>query len=233
MPHVVKLEQFEGPLDLLLRLAESEKFDLTTVSLGSVCDDYLATIRVSRINPEEAADFLVVASKLLLLKASNLMPGVAADAEVREASALADQLNLLAAYVAASRDVYVRYRSDVRTYARERSPILRPMFCPPARTTAEHVMAAFRALIGAITPLVNIPQAVVRRVLSLERKLNELRERLGTAARVYFSDFIHQARDRQELIVSFLALLELVKQRTVVFEQAEPFGEIIITRNAT
>ncbi|RLC38634.1 chromosome segregation protein ScpA, partial [Candidatus Falkowbacteria bacterium] len=71
----IKLEKFEGPLSLLLKLIEREEMDITDISLARVAEDYVAYIReVENINPEEMADFLVVAAKLLLIKSKALLP---------------------------------------------------------------------------------------------------------------------------------------------------------------
>lgn len=231
MMHVVKVEQFEGPLDLLLRLCEEEKFDLSRVSLAQVCDDYLSAIRESQLDPHALADFLVVASKLLLLKAEGLLPDLADEKEREEAYVLEDQLRLLARYVAAGKNFERLWRAGPFSFTPARSPVLTAFFAPPPRLQSRQLTAAFRNLVGVITPLVTLGQAVIRRTLSLEQKFAEFTTRLARALETRFSELVGRTKNREELIVSFLALLELVKQRFVSVSQEGHFGEIIITRS--
>lgn len=230
MAHVVKLAEFEGPLDLLLRLCEEEKFDLSRVSLASVCDDYLATIRVTPLDPHALADFFLVASKLLLLKAEGMMPGMTDEKEREDAYALEDQLKLLARYVAAGRGFERLWRQGPFAFAPARSPILVATFSPPPKLQAHHLGRAFQTLIGVLAPFLVVSQSVLRRVLSLEQKFNELKNRIALQLETRFSEIIGPDGNREELIVSFLALLELVKQQLVSVAQTEHFGDILIKR---
>ncbi|MDO8599727.1 MAG: segregation/condensation protein A, partial [bacterium] len=99
MSHTVKLDQFEGPLDLLLHLIEQEELDITAIALATVCEEYLAHLkRVEHRPPEEVADFLVVAAKLLYLKSLVLVPAVAGEAD-DDATGLAEQLRIYRAFL--------------------------------------------------------------------------------------------------------------------------------------
>ena len=101
MPHVFKLEQFEGPLDLLLRMIEEEKMDVTQVALSKVTDQFIQYLTgIEEKQPEELADFLVVASKLLLIKSRVLLPQVVLE---EDGSDLEKQLRIYKEYLEASK----------------------------------------------------------------------------------------------------------------------------------
>ena len=104
--HPIKLEQFEGPLELLLELIQDQKLDITQVSLAAVADQYLEYIHAQpKWDPDELADFLVVAAKLLLIKSKVLLPNLDLGEEGEDALALERQLKLLKQYLEASQKV--------------------------------------------------------------------------------------------------------------------------------
>src|SRR3989338_8123265 len=102
--YAVKFEQFEGPLDLLLSMIEGEKLDITKVALSKIAEDYLRLVQGAKLPAEEVADFLLVASKLLLIKSQALFPNLAVE---DEGPALESQLRLLKLYHDASKGIEV------------------------------------------------------------------------------------------------------------------------------
>src|SRR3989338_2288737 len=98
--HAIKLEQFEGPLELLLQLIQDQKLDITQVSLANVADQYLEYIHAQpKWDPDELADFLVVAAKLLLIKSKVLLPNLDLGDDEGDALALEQQLKMLNQYL--------------------------------------------------------------------------------------------------------------------------------------
>lgn len=230
MSHTVRIDQFEGPLDLLLHLIEQEELDITAIALSQVCEEYLAHLkRVERRSPEEVADFLLVAAKLLYLKSLTLVPGAAAEAE-EDVTGLAEQLRIYRAFLDASRLLEERYVSGATCYGTERAPIATATFSPPPRLTTDHLAAAFARVIAELEPIVRIPRAVIGRVISIEERVAEIRHFIASQPHATFDEILHGRIGRDQRIVSFLAILELVKQCVIEAKQGERFAPISIAR---
>jgi len=230
MSHTVKVDQFEGPLDLLLHLIEQEELDITAIALATVCEEYLAHLRaIERRSPEEVADFLLVAAKLLYLKSLALVPAAAGEAE-DDATGLAEQLRIYRAFLEVSRALEARYASGAMCYATERAPIATAAFLPPPRLTAEHLRAAFAHVLAELEPIVRIPRAVIGRVIGIGDRIAEIRILITSQPHATFEEVLHGRIGREQRIVSFLAILELVKQRVIEAEQSNRFASIHIAR---
>lgn len=230
MPHTFKLEQFEGPLDFLLQLIEQEELDVTTIALAQVCEQYVTHLRtVQDRSPEELADFLRVAVQLLYLKSRLLVPGLA-PAEVEDTTGLTAQLKLYREFLEASHAVNALLGQRRTMYARDRSPVLTRTFVPPPRVTQDTLHEVLRRIVAELEPIVRIPQAVIGRIISIEERVAEIRQLLVDQPTATFEDVLRGRRSREEVIVSFLALLELVKQRTIAVTQEGRFGGIAIER---
>lgn len=230
MPHTVKLDQFEGPLDLLLRLIEQEELDITTIALAKVCEEYLAHLRqVEDRSPEEVADFLVVAAKLLYLKSLLLVPDAVGDDD-GDATGLADQLRIYRLFIEASQGIVTRYVSGTVCYPTERVPIAPGTFIPPPHCGHDMLRVAFERILAELEPIVRIPRAVVGRVISIDDRISEIRRLIETQPHASFDDVLRGRRGRDEAIVSFLAILELVKRQVLEVKQESRFAPITIQR---
>jgi segregation and condensation protein A len=229
MAYEVHIASFEGPLDLLLQLVEAEKLEITEISLVQVTDPFLAHLRAaeSKLGPQELADFLLVAAKLVYLKSKALLPTVL-DPELEEGPDLATQLKMYQAFVQAAAQLGMLAKAATSSWGRARPTVfpLEKAFRPPEGLTIEMILQSYRALVRRIEPLARLPRAAVDRVVSLEEKMLQLTERLREARKVSFHSFLAEADSRLEIAVSFLALLELIKQRTLRVEQADLFSEI-------
>lgn len=230
MPHAVKLDQFEGPLDLLLRLIEQEEIDITTIALAKVCEEYLAHLKqVEDRSPEEVADFLIVAAKLLYLKSLLLVPGTASEAEA-DATGLADQLRIYRLFIEASQGIVTRYGSGSVCYPTERVPVAPGTFIPPPHCDRDVLRVAFERILAELEPIVRIPRAVVGRVISIDDRISEIRRLIEMQPHASFDDVLRGRSGRDEAIVSFLAILELVKRKIVEAQQDARFSPITISR---
>ena len=234
MPAVFKVEQFEGPLDLLLQLIEKEELDITEISLSKVAEQYVLHLNANKgkIPAEELADFLVIAAKLVFMKSRLLIPSLEAE-ELEEGPDLATQLRLYQQFVEAARKIERQWNAGLVSYARERRAIrsLEKTFSPPANATVDILCETMARVIGRLAPIVRLPQAAVKRIVTIQEKIADLANRLRTKTKMTFSHFLTATKDRQERVVSFLALLELVKQRVISAEQSDLFEEIEIAAN--
>lgn len=228
MTPAVKIADFEGPLDLLLELIERDRLDITELSLAKITEKYLRALREQEAVPAETlADFLVVASRLMLLKSRTLLPSLRLGEEEEEDEAsLTEQLAVYRLYREQARRLREGFARPVRLFARECFAGQRVVFAPPAHFTPATLAGAMQRVVQSLPDLPAMGTQVVRRVISLQQKMEELRRRLQQKMEANFHDFLAQARSRMEAIVAFLALLELIKQQIVQVEQTSPFGSI-------
>ncbi|MDO8583731.1 MAG: segregation/condensation protein A [bacterium] len=228
MSYSVKIEHFEGPLDLLLQLIESEKLEITTVSLMQVTEPFVQHVRENQGNipPEELADFLVVAAKLVYLKSRAILPGLT-DVELDEGPDLESQLRLYKAFVAIADQFDVTWKSGACSFSRTRHPVREMVgFVPPRNVTTALLQELYQKIVKRLEPIAQLPKAAILRAISIEEKIEELRERIRRSLKTSFHRFLAEAQDRSEMVVSFLALLELIKQRIVSVNQGQLFEDI-------
>ncbi len=232
MAFEVASDRFSGPLHLLLELVEGEKLPITDVSLAKVAGDYLAYLEAHDVPTDELADFLVVATRLLLLKSRAILP--APEPEAEDPNRLADQLRLYKFFADASAHVEALYGARP-LFAREK-PLVPPRkegFAPPKGVTPDTLRDLFAQLLKRLEPFLALHQQSLERVVSVQQRMEEIRGAILERSRIAFSDVMKGARSKVDVVVSFLALLELVKQRTVRVAQDDAFQDIMIRRMDT
>lgn len=224
-----KIEHFEGPLDLLLRLVEQEELDISTVSLAKVAEQFAGYVQKSKDIPlEELADFLVVAAKLMYIKSKLLMPSLS-DQEMEEGADLESQLREYQRFVAASRVINKMWNEKRESFPRQSAMTIKSEgFVPPGGVTTELLQQVMKRIIARLEPLIRLPQTSIERVVTIQDKIKSLFERVRKHAATTFHSFVSGVKDKTEAIVSFLALLELVKQRFVIADQKDLFHDIKI-----
>jgi segregation and condensation protein A len=228
MTYHFKLEKFEGPLDLLLELIEKEKMNITELSLAHVADQYLEFIRQSdTIHLENLADFLAVASRLILIKSRALLPILQfSEEEEEEIKDLTHQLEEYRKFKAAAAVVGQLSGAGRIAYSREGYGGVEALFYPPENLNAYDLKKHFLSVLAEIPIIEKLEEEFVREVITLEEKINDLQNYLRTKVETSFAELTANAADKIEVIVSFLAMLEMVKQRIVDVEQNELFQEI-------
>jgi len=228
MTYHIKLEQFEGPLDLLLQLTQEEKLDITRVSLAKIADQYLEYIsQAESISLENLSEFLSVAAKLILIKSKALLPLLEFTEEEEEE--IKDLEYQLAEYKK-FKDIALKINelAEQRTISFSREGFLgrQAIFYPPENITANDLKSAFEKLLGDIPLLEKLEEEMIREVLTLEDKIIHLQDMLREKVTTSFSELVANTEDKVEIVISFLAMLELVKQRIIHVEQEELFSEI-------
>ena len=228
MNYNIKLEQFEGPLDLLLQLTEQEKLDITRVSLAQITDQYLEYIaRARNITLAHLADFLTVASRLILIKSKALLPLLQfTEEEEEEIKDLEYQLAEYKKFKEAAQKLAVIFDCPQMCFSREGFLGLGTVFYPPENIVAQDLAKAFARVLGEIPVAEKLEEEMVKEILTLEDKILHLQETLREKVQTSFSQLVANAKDKVEVVVSFLAMLELVKQRIIQVEQVELFSEI-------
>ncbi len=228
MVYNIKIEQFEGPLDLLLQLTEQEKLDITRVSLAQIADQYLQYIsHAENITLQNLADFLSVAARLILIKSKALLPLLEfSPEEEEEIKDLEHQLAEYKKFKDAARDLELLLQNSLHFFSRESFVGQGVVFYPPEKIVSEDLLKAFSKVLCEIPVVEKLEQEMIREVLTLEEKILHLQEMLRERVETSFAELIANAKDKVEVVVSFLAMLEMVKQRLIHVEQGELFSEI-------
>ncbi len=229
--HKIALEQFEGPLDLLLQLIEKNKLQITEISLAKITDQYLTFIEESdNLLSEEVADFLLIASRLIYIKSKYLLPDLVLDTE-DDAASLEKQLKIYRQYFEASKHINKFYNDKHRqSWSRQQAMKLpvKQEFVPPVNIDTSALKNIFADVLSKIERFVNIPKVVMQKAVSIGEKILHLKQLMKDKLEIKFSHLVTDSNNRMETIVSFLAMLELIKQREIFAEQSDVFGEINI-----
>jgi segregation and condensation protein A len=229
-----KVEKFEGPLGLLLQLIEKEEMDITEISLAKIADQYIEYIREAKVaRPEEMADFLVVAAKLLLIKSHALLPFLQTEEE-EEIQEFEDQLRMYQEFLAAAKKIEAIIGKKKFSFAREfnRQAVLANanIFSPPKNLKAEDLKAIFKEIIKSIPVAEKLEEKNLETTVNIEDKILAIQQILLERIKISFNHILASAGNKTEIIVSFLALLELIKQKDVMVAQSGLFEEIHINR---
>lgn len=223
----VKINDFEGPLDLLLSFIEERKLLVNDVSLSSVADEFLEHLQTQESFPlGQAAHFVLVAATLLLLKSRSLLPVLALTSdEEGDIKDLEFRLKLLQVFRGVAKKIGNTLGSPM--FFGYGAKITEPIFSPAKDlSTQSLVEAAHRALKNAPQSTL-APEISVRKVMSLEDMIDRLAQRIEKAITLSFKDFAGAGQaDKRELVVGFLAMLELVKRGMVAVSQESSFGDI-------
>lgn len=232
MTYHIRQEKFEGPLELLLDLVEGERLAISEVSLSRVAEEYLAHIkRLESPDPEELAGFLLVAAHLILIKSRSLLPELAIPAEEEQSIAeLEERLRMLQRIREAARQIKAIEQGRSRMYSRPAYAGMSPVFYPPTGITSAMLMRAFAAVAALIPKVEKLTEEKIKRIISLEEKIAHLRSILLNVFERGFSEIVRGATEKIEIVVSFLALLELAKDKFIHLRQDEPFSEIFVKR---
>lgn len=227
-----KLEQFEGPLDLLIQMIEQEKLDISEVSLATIAEQFVYHIEHNpqNISGHELADFLVVATQLLLLKSRLLVPNVELDDDLNPQS-LETQLKLYRRFVDAAKQLQTRLNQKQYLFGRSGQTLpVQSVFRPPQALKKDDLRLVMLGIIDRLKPIVILPQSIMEKTVTLHEKMLQISDILKQAKGVSFRRILSDARSKTEKIVSFLALLELVKQHEVVAKQNSALDDIIVEK---
>ncbi len=235
----VQVAEFDGPLALLLSLIEARQLDVMTIPLGAVADAYLdalATLEVDRLGNISA--FVAIASQLILIKSRQMLPR----ALPSNPEALADEGADPEAELRARLLLYRAHRDAGRRLAEdalERIGLFRrePRIAHAAALAGARpgdapvldpvLLSRAVAHLATITPPPELPPEVVPRTITLAERAAIIRAALRDAPTVVLQELLTGIRDRVVIAVTFLAMLELMKRREIVVEQAEPWGPIV------
>ncbi len=232
--YTVDLPVYTGPLDLLLDLIERAELDITAVSLAQVTDQYLAYAHaLEQVTPDELSAFLVIAARLIQIKSEALLPRppLREPDEVSPAEDLVHQLRLYKRYKEIALWLEERHDRNLRTFLRVAPPPKVEAKLDISGIALADLVEAARRVLGeeaqqpALGTVIALPKITIREKIALIASL--LRRETQLAFRCLFA----KKPTRLEVVVTFLAVLELVKRHLVRAHQEALFGEILIERS--
>lgn len=232
---VFKTPVYEGPLDLLLDLIEKRKLLINDISLAQVTDEYLSRIQAMEEMPlSDTAQFVALAATLLLIKSRSLLPFLQISGE--EEQDIKELEYRLAVYqiVKNAAKGLEKVAKGERLYEGE-PPEFEPLYVADQSITLSSLRAAMSSIIESFPQFASLPSIAVRKIISLEEMIERLAGRISSAFSVSFKEFSGHGKgsaEKGEVIVSFLALLELVKQGIIRATQSENHGDITLENDS-
>lgn len=234
MQYTVKTAVFEGPFDLLLTLIEERKLLVSDISLATVTDDFIRHVNEQEgIALGETAHFILVASTLLLIKSKSLLPVLSftpeEEGDVRNLEHRLQLYEKFRKYSQYIRDAF----GEIVLLGRSDSPLHEdPVFAPSKDLSLQSLREAAGRVLAALPKEEKLPEKAVAKVMSLEEMMGNLSDRIGKALQMSFRDFAGVGKaEKVTVIVSFLAMLELVKQGALSVMQSEHFSDIEMTHD--
>jgi segregation and condensation protein A len=208
MSHKIHIKDFEGPLELLLDLIESKKLSINEVSLGRVTEEYFSYLQNLKEQEdssyhEEVASFLVIASTLMLIKSRSLLPGFQVSEE--EDSDIKELEERLLTYkrikeMAVELEILSSARKEM--YTRSAFSTVIPSFMPP-KTPLDlvNMLTILKGALAALPQKNQLPQKIVKKIVSLEEMIGELESRIEKGMVNTFTDFVKNKREKLDVVV--------------------------------
>jgi segregation and condensation protein A len=227
----VQLEDWQGPLDLLLGLIEDQQMDITKVSLAKVADQFIEYMNLNpRLKIEETADFLVIAAKLIYIKSKALLPSL--DLQEDDGIDLAKQLRMYKEYLEAAKSIQKILKKKKSSFSKDKFPegaVTQIFYAPKSLTTAK-LRNIYAQVLNRLKPIIALPKKLIERSIKLSERIQTIKDLILKEACTSFNKLICDSKSKTEKIVSFLAVLELVKQKIINVEQKELFEDITLSK---
>lgn len=231
--YTVHIPVYEGPLDLLLDLIQRAELDITTISLAMVTDQYLAYIHgLEQMKADEISAFLVIAAKLLQIKSEALLPRPPAREPGEEdvGQSLVDQLKLYKRFKEIGLWLDARQQANLRTHLRVAPPPKVEAKLDLSGLTLDVLVAAAESAFSKGKNKQPLATVIAAPRVTIREKIDLIARQLKTAAHASFRGLIGEKPSRLEVVVTFLALLELIKRYRVEARQQQLFSDIQIDR---
>jgi len=230
-PYTIRTLVFEGPLDVLLALLEKRKLLINDIALSEVANDYITFLEQHHEFPvPETAQFVLIGSTLLLIKSKSLLPVLELTGEEQTSI---DELEMRL-------KVLDRYRHSAKTiqsifhvspaYARIHRKHAHVVFSPLKNMSVDSLHESIIRVLNKIPELKpKLSEATVQKVMSLEEMIDKLTDRINEGLQVSFRQFSLSAEGKVHTIITFLAMLELVRQGIIRVEQEAKHGDIVMS----
>ena len=229
----IRLECFEGPMDLLMHLIEKNKINIYDIPIASLTEQYMGYLdKMREFNMEIASEFIIMATTLLQIKSRMLFPKPPKKVEEEEIDPRQELIDRILEYRRFKEvSTVLSDMQEKQEYFFAREPMELPQrHLPPAQLSLNELLEAFKKVMTAKVEA-KIPQVLVEpEVFSVEDKMELLLSLLNRLdGKMLFSDAFNSDNSKSELITTFLAMLELIKLKSIVVMQAGSFEEIYIS----
>lgn len=231
--YTVHTPVYDGPLDLLLNLIERAELDITSISLATVTNQYLEYINgLEQANPDEISAFILIAAKLLQIKSEALLPRPPAREHGEEdlGKSLVDQLKLYKRYKEIGAWMSARQDADLRTYLRIAPPPKVEPKLDLSNLTLERLITAAEEAFAKERDKKPLGVMIAAPRITIREKIDLIAKTMKEVEHATFRALLNQGASRLEIVVTFLAMLELVKRYRIHAHQESLFGEIKIDR---
>lgn len=230
----VRLDAFEGPLDMLLHLIRSQEMDIFDIPIAELTAQYLKVLENQRhLDLDIAGDYLVMASTLMQLKSRLLLPRPELDSQGEEIDPRAELVAQLLAYEQyrmLAEELGKRPRIGRDVFLRTSFPEADMMERPPPEADLDALLVAFRQVLRRIGG--RLEHHIFMDTMSVREQMGKVLERLSTGS-VRFDDLITEQPDREALVTTFLAILELWREQLLILVQSNCFGPISLLPSGT
>ena len=226
----IKVGEFEGPLETLLDMIEKKKLHINDISLAEVADAFIEHINsLGEFPMADSADFILIASTLLLIKSKSLLPNLELTEE--EGQNIEDLQERLAQYKKYKNiSIFIKDLFGQKPlYFAQESKIKKVVFSVTPEININNILNSIQEVLSNVPKEEILPKVSLKKTISLEEMIDNLKRRVEKSIKLSFKDFAGRERaDKIHIIVSFLAILELAKQGIVRIEQARHFDDISI-----
>ena len=222
----IQQEHFEGPLELLTHLIEKNKLHISDISLAKITDDYIAYIKDSDSTIKQNIDFITTASTLLLIKSKSLLPGmVLTHEEEQSINELEKRLTLYNLIKSHTRTIKPLFEKQTKWRSQKRTSTV-TVFAPDKKMSIGSLKEQITEFIKTLPKPKEKIKASLQPIIRLEDMIINLMERISKSARMSFRSFSGDFKEKKNIIISFLAVLELVKQQEITVEQSGSYEDI-------
>ncbi len=233
MTFQVKLEMFEGPLDLLLHLIREHQLDILDIPMATITDEYLRHLALMReLDLDVAGEFLLMAATLIHIKSKMLLPPeeTAEDEEAEQEDPRAELVSRLLEYkrFKEAAQTLGLLESESALVHRRGAPVMELEVEGPLQVSMVELLRAFRGVLSRADKAA--PLEITPEEINVGQRIVMLVDRLAAESPVEFGRLFDNATRRVEIVVTFLALLELLRRRLATARQSESMGAIMIYR---
>ena len=242
MGYQVNLTKFSGPLDLLFSLIEEKKMAINEISLAQATDQFLGyfkKLQEDALNKPESisstdyqrilADFLVIASRLILIKSRSLLPNLVLSREEEDdIKELEERLKIYQQIKIWGRELGKWAKGRPLYLSRESYFNLPAVFYPPKNIYPDNLAKIYKEFLKTLPQIEKLEEQSLQRVVTLDQKIQELKTRINTAVEASFADISNGVKTKIDIILSFLAVLMLFRSRILELSQDKLFGDIKI-----
>lgn len=232
MIYELEREYYKGPMDKLLELIEEKKLEITSIALAEVTADFLK--HIEKLGNDEKmreyiADFLVVASKLILIKSKTLLPSIPlTEEEEADIQNFESRLRLYRELKRAEPNIKERWSERPQMMHREFLMSTGSLFFPPRKISIDNLQGAMTKIFGELQKIMRPVVLIKAEMLNLKEKIHEIFSRL-TASPIAFKK-LQEGKTKSEVVVLFLAVLHLIKDQLVNVSQDSHFSDIVVAR---